>query len=128
MFSAATSKLNQRRMSRRDKRRDKKRHPIHFMDAVFPQRAHRHRWGQQLQPGELLLSECTAGDKIYVRRILNGGPIRHRLLEMGLNPGTLVRVVKYAPLKDPIECELKGYHIALRVAEANYVIVSPVEN
>ena len=115
-------------MPRRDKRRNKKRHHIHFADARIHHGPHHHRWGLQPQPGEKFLSECKAGDTICVRRILNGGPIRHRLLEMGLNPGTRVRVVKYAPLKDPIECELKGYHIALRVAEARYVIVSPEED
>jgi len=89
----------------------------------------RHQKGRRylanLHGDEKLLSDCQAGDSICVKRILNGGPIRHRLLEMGLNPGTQIRVVKYAPLKDPIECQLKGYHIALRVAEASQVVVTP---
>jgi Fe2+ transport system protein FeoA len=44
---------------------------------------------------------------------------------MGLIPGTPIRVIKYAPLKDPLECEVKGYHVALRVAEAQMIIVAP---
>jgi Fe2+ transport system protein FeoA len=128
MFSATISKLNLTLMPRREKRREKHHHHINTGDAGFHHGPHQHRWGQQPQPGEMYLSDCKAGDTICVRRILNGGPIRHRLLEMGLNPGTRIRVVKYAPLKDPIECELKGYHIALRVAEARHVIVSPEEN
>lgn len=84
-----------------------------------------HRRGRQEAEGEKPLSQCRAGDLIFVRRIVGRGPVRRRLLEMGMNPGTQVRVVKYAPLKDPIECEIKGYHIALRVAEAQSVIVAP---
>ncbi len=88
---------------------------------------HGHHHGLELETDEWLLSECTTGELVSVKRILNGGPIRHRLLEMGLNPGTEVRVVKYAPMKDPIECVLKGYHIALRVAEARHVIVTSMK-
>ncbi|MBU0518573.1 ferrous iron transport protein A [bacterium] len=90
-------------------------------------RRHQHgrHYPDNLRGDEKFLSDCQAGDSVCVKRILNGGPIRHRLLEMGLNPGTQIRVVKYAPLKDPIECQLKGYHIALRVAEASHVIVTP---
>jgi Fe2+ transport system protein FeoA len=83
----------------------------------------RHGW--QPRPGETVLADCRSGDHVTVSRILGGGPIRRRLLEMGINAGTDVRVVKYAPLKDPIECEIKGYHIALRVAEAQRIIVTP---
>ena len=84
-----------------------------------------YRRGKQDLTGEKPLSDCRCGDLICVQRIVGGGPIRRRLLEMGIYSGTQVRVVKYAPLKDPIECEIKGYHIALRVAEAQRIIVTP---
>ncbi len=84
-----------------------------------------HRHGRRLQPDEKLLSDCQAGDQVTIQRIVGGGPIRRRLLEMGMYSGTQVRVIKYAPLKDPLECEIKGYHIALRVAEAQRIIVVP---
>jgi Fe2+ transport system protein FeoA len=73
---------------------------------------------------EMALSDCREGDRIVIRRLQGHGPLRRRLLEMGLNPGTTIRVVKYAPLRDPLECELKGYHIALRVSEAGAVMVA----
>jgi Fur family transcriptional regulator, ferric uptake regulator len=85
---------------------------------------HQHRHGSALDPDEIALSQCNAGDILFIRRISGKGPVRRRLLEMGLNPGTELRIVKYAPLKDPIECVIKGYHIALRVAEAHHVVVS----
>ena len=55
-----------------------------------------------------------------------GGPagIRRRLLEMGLTPGTMVRVVRFAPLGDPIDIEVRGYHLSLRKHEARQVALS----
>ncbi|HEX7343526.1 MAG TPA: FeoA family protein [bacterium] len=84
-----------------------------------------YRWGRQQADGEKPLSHCHEGDNIFIRRVAGGGPIHRRLLEMGLIPGTPIRVIKYAPLKDPLECEVKGYHVALRVAEAQMIIVAP---
>jgi Fur family ferric uptake transcriptional regulator len=52
--------------------------------------------------------------------------LRRRLLEMGLLKGVDVYVEKYAPLKDPIELIVKGYHISLRVEEADHIEVSNV--
>jgi Fur family ferric uptake transcriptional regulator len=45
---------------------------------------------------------------------------------MGINRGTRVYVEKYAPLKDPVELVLKGYHISLRVEEAAHILVENV--
>lgn len=52
-----------------------------------------------------------------------GGPslFKHRLMEMGILKGTEVYVEKYAPLKDPMEIIVKGYHVSLRVEEAHYI-------
>jgi Fe2+ transport system protein FeoA len=54
-----------------------------------------------------------------------GGPgtIAVRLLEMGFVPGTRVEVVKVAPLGDPLELRIRGYHLSLRRAEAAHVRV-----
>lgn len=48
-----------------------------------------------------------------------------RLLELGLVPGTTVLLVKRAPLGDPLELRLRGYHLSVRVAEAALVQVRP---
>ena len=85
---------------------------------------HGFRHGRQAVDGERPLSHCREGDQIFIRRIAGGGPIHRRLLEMGLTPGTPIRIIKYAPLKDPLECEVKGYHVALRVAEAQLILVA----
>jgi Fe2+ transport system protein FeoA len=54
------------------------------------------------------------------------GAFRRRLLEMGFLVGTEIYVEKYAPLKDPIELILKGYHVSLRVNEAAHIEVDGV--
>jgi Fe2+ transport system protein FeoA len=98
-------------------------------ETHHPQRhrhGHRHGLSREFTKNELTLSDCREGDEMIIRRLETNGPLRRRLLEMGLNPGAAVRVIKYAPLKDPLECEIKGYHIALRVSEAGAVIVEPL--
>ena len=61
-------------------------------------------------------------------RVGGNGPFRRRLLEMGFLVGTDVYVEKYAPLKDPIELILKGYHVSLRVDEAAHIAVEDVRD
>jgi Fe2+ transport system protein FeoA len=51
------------------------------------------------------------------------GALRRRILEMGLTKGTKIYVEKYAPLKDPLELIIKGYHLSLRVEEAANITV-----
>ena len=54
------------------------------------------------------------------------GALRRRILEMGIVRGTEVYVEKYAPLKDPMELIVKGYHVSLRVEEAARITVERV--
>jgi len=72
------------------------------------------------------LSELKEGQTATVARVGGEGPFRRRLLEMGFLRGTEVYVEKYAPLRDPIELILKGYHLALRVDEAARIEVKNV--
>ena len=71
----------------------------------------------------MLLSEMKEGEKGVVLRVAGNGALRRRILEMGIVKGTEIFVEKYAPLKDPIELILKGYHISLRVEEAAQITV-----
>jgi Fe2+ transport system protein FeoA len=73
----------------------------------------------------MLLSEMKEGEKGVVIRVAGNGALRRRILEMGIVKGTEVFVEKYAPLKDPIELILKGFHISLRVEEAAQITVEP---
>lgn len=48
-----------------------------------------------------------------------------RILEMGLVPGTPVECVRVAPLGDPIDFRVRGFHLSLRKSEASHVLVEP---
>lgn len=74
------------------------------------------------------LSELKQGQRATVVRVGGYGPFRIRLLEMGFLQGTEVYVEKYAPLKDPIELILKGYHVSMRVDEAARIQVENVRD
>lgn len=71
------------------------------------------------------LSEIKEGQSCVIDRVGGNGGFRRRVLEMGIVKGTVVYVEKYAPLKDPLELIVKGYHISLRVEEAAQITVSP---
>lgn len=71
----------------------------------------------------MLLSELNEGQTATVTRVGGNGVLRRRILEMGILKGTPVYVEKYAPLKDPLELIVKGYHISLRVKEAAQIEV-----
>jgi len=67
------------------------------------------------------LSDLRPGEQGVVVCVYGRGPIRRRLLDMGLTPGTLVRVVRVAPMGDPMQVTFKGYALAIRRAEGAQV-------
>ncbi len=69
------------------------------------------------------LEDLRTGEIGKIVKIMGNGPFRLRLMEMGFVPGTEVRVIRYAPLKDPVEYEVKGYHVSLRHEEAANILV-----
>jgi Fe2+ transport system protein FeoA len=74
----------------------------------------------------IMLSEMKEGQRGCVVRVGGNGALRRRILEMGILKGTEVYVEKYAPLKDPVELIVKGYHISLRVEEAAQITVEKI--
>jgi Fe2+ transport system protein FeoA len=64
------------------------------------------------------LSDLLEGNEGCVGRIDGSDDISTRLLEMGLTPGTRVRLLGTAPLGDPLELELRGYRLSVRKSEA----------
>ncbi len=74
----------------------------------------------------MLLSDVREGQSVVIDRIGGQGPLRRRLHEMGIIKGTVVTVEKYAPLKDPLELVVKGYHVSMRVEEAAHISVIAV--
>ncbi len=76
----------------------------------------------------MLLDQMKTGQEGIIQKVSGEGILKRRLLEMGINRGTRIYVEKYAPLKDPIELVVKGYHVSLRVEEAANILVSNVKN
>jgi ferrous iron transport protein A len=64
------------------------------------------------------LSALRPGEQGTIGRVDGSGPIRRRLLELGLTPGTPVTLVRLAPLRDPMEIRVRGYQLCLRRTEA----------
>lgn len=65
------------------------------------------------------LSNLKPGQQGTILKLDNGiGPIRRRLMDMGVIPGELIRVEKIAPMGDPLEVTVKGYNLSLRKGEA----------
>ena len=73
------------------------------------------------------LSQMRQGQEGVVARVAGETRLRRRILEMGINRGATVYVEKYAPLKDPIELIVKGYHVSMRVEEAAHISVEGVK-
>jgi Fe2+ transport system protein FeoA len=69
------------------------------------------------------LSRFKEGERGVIIKVQGRGAFRKRLQEMGFIKGTEVFVEKYAPLRDPVELIVKGYHVSLRVEEAAQVLM-----
>lgn len=72
------------------------------------------------------LSELHEGQTATIARVGGASLLRRRILEMGIVRGAEIHVEKYAPLKDPLELVVKGYHVSLRVEEAAEILVENV--
>jgi Fe2+ transport system protein FeoA len=70
------------------------------------------------------LSDLHPGDEAVVSELLAQGRIRQRLLEMGFIRGAHLKVEKLAPLGDPMELIIKGYHLSLRREESQCILVA----
>jgi Fe2+ transport system protein FeoA len=69
------------------------------------------------------LHELKPGEEGKIVKVAGGGAIHRRLLDMGLVSGSDVEVERVAPLGDPIEIKIKGYHLSLRKEEASNIQV-----
>ena len=67
------------------------------------------------------LSELPVNKKAVIKKIGSSGTLRRRMIDMGITPGALVKVVKYAPLGDPIQINIHGYDLSIRKSEAEAI-------
>jgi ferrous iron transport protein A len=69
------------------------------------------------------LKETKPGSTVKVIGIDGGGPVKRRIMEMGITRGVEVYVRKVAPLGDPVEVTVRGYELSLRKADAGQIRV-----
>lgn len=67
------------------------------------------------------LKEARVGQTVTVARVHGEGPVRRRIMDMGLTKGVQVLVRKVAPLGDPMELNIRGYELSIRKADAEMV-------
>lgn len=73
------------------------------------------------------LSNYKPGDRGTICQVCGEPDFRLRMMEMGFVKGTEVKVVKFAPLNDPMEFVVKGYHLILRRNQAEDILMSQPE-
>jgi len=64
------------------------------------------------------LDELPLGQTAKVLKLTGNGAVRRRLMEMGITPSAMVEAVRRAPMGDPLDVKVRGYHVSLRKAEA----------
>ena len=70
------------------------------------------------------LSHLQAGQSARIHKINGRNPLRQRFLDMGLVKDTLLEVVDFAPLGDPMRIQVRGYHLAIRKHDADLIEVT----
>ncbi|NLY35955.1 MAG: ferrous iron transport protein A [Tissierellia bacterium] len=69
------------------------------------------------------LADLPLGGQGVVEKLLGHGPVRRRIMDMGITKGVNVKFVKAAPLGDPIELLVRGYKLSLRLEDARKIRV-----
>ena len=69
------------------------------------------------------LKEIKCGERVTVKKITGEGPVRRRIMDMGITKGCEIFVRKVAPLGDPIEVQVRGYELSLRKNDAEMIMV-----
>ena len=71
----------------------------------------------------MTLREIPCGKTVKVTRLSGEGPVKRRIMDMGITKGVEVLVRKVAPLGDPLEITVRGYELSLRKADAEMIVV-----
>ncbi len=69
------------------------------------------------------LKEISCGETVTVKRLTGEGPVKRRIMDMGITKGVNVFVRKVAPFGDPVEVTVRGYELSLRKADAEMIEV-----
>jgi len=69
------------------------------------------------------LKEVVCGQTVTVKKLSGEGPVKRRIMDMGITKGVSIYVRKVAPLGDPVEVTVRGYELSLRKADAEMIEV-----
>ena len=69
------------------------------------------------------LKDAKVGQTVTVAKLHGEGPVKRRIMDMGITKGTSIFVRKVAPLGDPVEVTVRGYELSLRKADADMILV-----
>ena len=69
------------------------------------------------------LKDAKVGETVKVTKLTGEGPVKRRIMDMGITKGVEVYIRKVAPLGDPVEVTVRGYELSLRKADAEMIEV-----
>ena len=69
------------------------------------------------------LKEVAVGQTVTVKKLTGAGPVKRRIMDMGITKGVEIYVRKVAPLGDPVEVTVRGYELSLRRADTEMIEV-----
>ncbi|PHV70980.1 ferrous iron transport protein A [Sporanaerobium hydrogeniformans] len=69
------------------------------------------------------LRQIACGEEVTVKKITGEGPVKRRIMDMGITKGVNIFVRKVAPLGDPVEITVRGYELSIRKADAEMIEV-----
>ena len=69
------------------------------------------------------LRQVGVGQTVTVKRLHGEGPVKRRIMDMGITKGVDIYIRKVAPLGDPVEVTVRGYELSLRKADADMITV-----
>ena len=73
------------------------------------------------------LKDVRIGDTVKVKKLTGEGAVKRRIMDMGITKGVTIKVIKVAPLGDPMEITVRGYELSVRKADAEMIIVEAPE-
>ncbi len=71
----------------------------------------------------MTLREVPCGKTVRVSKLTGDGPVKRRIMDMGITKGIEIYVRKVAPLGDPVEVTVRGYELSIRKADAEMILV-----
>lgn len=79
------------------------------------------------EKGRITLNDLEIGGSAVIREVGGEGALRQHFLDMGVIPGTEVKAVKLAPMGDPLEIQIHGYELTIRIEDAKKIKIDPIE-